>query len=390
MKIINNIKKFYWFSFLREWIFWVPVVVLFWQANGLSLTEIMVLQSLFAISIVLLEIPTGVVADKVGRKQSLVLGSFFLIIGFTTYFLGYNFWQFFGAEFILAIGAGFISGADSAFVYDSLKQTKKERDFKRVWGNSNSFGYFAAAITSIIGGFIAVYSLRLTWVPSIFGMVILFFVALSFTEPKHYKRVAQEKSYLQHTKESFKEAFTNKNLLFLLLFSSLLFVVSRTSLWFYQPYMNQSGLPLAYFGIVWASFSIFAISGSKSANRLENKLGERWSLWFIIIAMFLSLVFMSYWFAIFGIVFIFLQQFVRGFSHPILQDYTHKHLNSEKRATLLSIQNMSGSLMFAVLAPLYGFFADKYSLSTALLIISISSFVAFSLLMLWNRRRNNK
>jgi len=390
MKNVSNIKKFYWFSFFSEWVFWVPVIVLFWQANGLSLTEIMILQSLFAISLVLLEVPTGIVADRVGRKQSLVWGSLFVVIGFTAYFLGHNFWQFFGAEFILAIGGSFISGANSAFVYDSLKQAKKENNFKQVWGNSKSLGYLAAAITGILGGFIAVYSLRLTWVPSIFGMIILFFVALSFTEPKHYKRVAKSKSYLQHTKESFKEAFTNKNLLFLLLFNSILTLVARVSLWFYQPYMNQSGLPLVYFGVVWASFNIFAIVGSKSADKLENKLGERWSLWFMIIAMFLSLVFMSYWFALFGIVFIFLQQFVRGFSPPVLQDYTHKHLTSEKRATLLSIQNMAGSLVFAIFAPIYGYIADKYSLGTALLIVGASTFVGFSFLMLWNRKRLKK
>lgn len=383
-----NIKKFYWFSFLSEWVFWVPVIVLFWQANGLSLTEIMILQSLFAISIVLLEVPTGVVADKVGRKQSLVWGSLFMVIGFTTYFLGHSFWQFVGAEFILAIGGSFISGANSAFVYDSLKQTKEEKNFKKVWGNAKSLGYLAAAITSILGGFIAIYSLRLTWVPSILGMIILFFVALSFREPRHYKRVAQSKSYLRHTRESFKEVFANKNLFFLLLFYSILTVVARVSLWFYQPYMSQSGLPIAYFGVIWASFNVFAIWGSSSANKLENKLGERWSLWFMIIGMFLSLVFMSYWFALFGVVFIFLQQFIRGFSSPVLQDYTHKHLSSEKRATLLSIQNMAASLMFAILAPLYGFFADRYSLSAALLIVAISSFMAFSLLMIWNKKRN--
>ena len=349
--------------------------------------EIMVLQSLYAISVVLLEVPTGVVADKVGRKQSLALGSIFVIFGFIAYFLGYNFWQFFGAEFLLAVGTGFMSGADSAFVFDSLKQDKKESNFKRVWGSAKSWGYFAAAITSILGGFIATYSLRLTWLPTIFGMVILFFVTLSFTEPKHYKKVAQTQSYLQHTWESIKESFTNKNLLFLLLFYSILTLFARVSLWFYQPYMNESGLPLVYFGIVWASFKIFAIGGSKSANRLEGWLGERGSLWFMIIAMFLSLIFMSYWFAIFGMAFIFLQQFVRGFSPPVLQDYTHKHLSSEKRATLLSVQSMVANLLFAVLAPVYGFLADKFSLSTALLIAGISCLAAFSVLMLWGRMR---
>ncbi len=161
------------------------------------------------------------------------------------------------------------------------------------------------------------------------------------------------------------------------------------ALWFYQPYMNQSGLKIAYFGLVWASFSVFAITGSKYAHKIEEKLKEKLSLWLIVLANVLSLIFMSYWFVIFGFIFIFMQQFIRGFANPVLQDYTNKHLSSEKRATLLSIQNLSGKLMFTIFGPLFGYFADKFSLSTTLLITGISFLFAFSLLMFWGKNGRN-
>jgi len=384
-KIKDNIKKFYWFSFFREWMFIIPVIVLFWQQNGLSLTEIMILQALFAIAIVLFEVPTGVVADRVGRKQSMVIGAFIMFIASVIYGLGFNFWQFLVAESTWALGTSFISGANSAFVYDSLKQEKKEKKFKKVWGHGKAVGYFAAGASAIIGGFIADYSLRLNWLFVAIGIFLMFLVALSFKEPKHSKKV-EKKSYWNHIIESFKEAVTNKNILFLVLFFSLLSAGGRVSLWFYQPYMNQSGLPIIYFGIVWASMNIFAITGSKSADKVESWLGEKGSLWLMILLLTLSLVFMSQFFIVLGFIFIFLQQFGRGFYPPIIQDYTNRHLSSKKRATLLSIQNFSASLLFAVVAPLYGYFADRFSLSTALLIVAISFFIAFSLLMWWNRK----
>jgi len=388
-KILSNVKKFYWFSFFSEWVFWIPVVVLFWQKNGLNLTQIMVLQAIFALAVVILEVPTGVVADRLGRKKSLLLGAAFRITGFTAYALGFNFGQFMVAEIILAFGASFISGADTAFLYDSLKQVNKESQFKKVRGHSNSLGYLAAALTSMAGGFIAVYSLRLTWWFSVVGMICLFLVALTFVEAKHSDEPAVKDGYLKHLADCFKESLHNKNFLFLLLFYSILTLFARVSLWFYQPYMKLSGLDIVYFGIVWASFNLFAISGGKAADRIERYLGERRSLWLIVMIIPLSLVFMSQWFVIWGLIFIFLQQFVRGFAAPVLEDFTHHHLSTAKRATLMSIRNMAGSLVFAILGPAFGYLADTYSLSTALAVAGVSCFILFAALLIWNRYRDN-
>ncbi len=389
MKLISNIKKFYAFSFFSDLLFIMPVIVLFWQQNGLSLTQIMFLQSIFAIAIVLFEVPTGVIADKYGRKHSISIGTIILIVGVGIYSLGFSFWQFALAEIVWALGLTFVSGTDSALVYETLKQSKKEKDFKKVWGNTKSFNYLATGTAAIIGGFVATYSLRANWYLEILTLTFALLLVLSFKEPKHYK-IVEEKNYWKHTKESFKEAFTKKPLLFLVLFHALLATISRIGLWFYQPYMESSGLPLASFGIIWAAFTIFAISGSKLSHRLESKLSARWSLWFIILMMTLSMIFMSYWFALFGILFIFSQQFIRGFSPPVLQDYTNKILTPERRATLLSIQSLAGSLTFAVIGPIFGFIGDTYSLSTALLVSGISFLIAFSILMLWGRRINKK
>ena len=385
-QLLKNTRKYYLLHFFRECQFIIPVIVLFWQANGLSLFQIMLLQAIFAIGIVIFEVPTGSYADKVGRKQSIALGALILFIGAIVYSLGINFWHFVIAELVWALGTCYMSGANSALIYESLKQNKKENDFKRIWGNIQSFGYLAAGTTGIIGGIIAAHSLRLNWVLVSIFMFFMFVVALSLEEPKHIKKV-EEKSYWKHIVESFKEAITNKNLLFLLLFFSLLQTISRISLWFYQPYMQQSGLNIVYFGIVWASFNVFAISGSKSAHKVEAWLGERWSLWLMISFYTLSCIFMGLWSITLGFVFIFMQQFIRGFNNPILQDYTNKHLNQEKRTTLISIQSLAGSLMFVILGPIYGWMADKFLLSRTLLFTGISFFIAFSLLMVWNRWR---
>jgi MFS family permease len=195
---------------------------------------------------------------------------------------------------------------------------------------------------------------------------------------------------LKHTLESFKKVGTNKNLLFLVLFHATLAVVLKISLWFYQPYMLKAGIPMLYFGIAWASLNIFSIAGSKLAHRVEGFLGVNRSLWLIILLSTLSLAFMSYWIVLFGMIFIFAQQFARGFAPPVVLDYTNKHLSSEKRATLLSIQSFAGGLSFAIFAPLYGWIADAYSLSTALIATAASFLVIFIILMIWKKTLDKK
>lgn len=79
-KLKSNIWKFYLFDIFAAMIFAVPIIVLFWQDNGLSLTQVMILQSIFSLMIVILEIPTGYFADIYGRKNVLFLSGLFRII----------------------------------------------------------------------------------------------------------------------------------------------------------------------------------------------------------------------------------------------------------------------------------------------------------------------
>ena len=122
----DNIWKLKAMYFLSNLVFPIPVVVLFWMANGLNLTEVMILQSVFSIIIVVLELPTGYFADLYGRKTSLVIGSLTLFFGIIIYSFGHNFFQFLIAEILWGISASFLSGANLALLYDTLKNLGKD------------------------------------------------------------------------------------------------------------------------------------------------------------------------------------------------------------------------------------------------------------------------
>ena len=104
----------------------MPIVVIFFQSHGLSMKEVFLLQSVYSIAIVILEIPSGYLADVIGRKNSITIGTVLGFIGFSIYIFTGDFWGFLVAEIIMGFGQSMISGADSAILYDTLLEAKEE------------------------------------------------------------------------------------------------------------------------------------------------------------------------------------------------------------------------------------------------------------------------
>jgi MFS family permease len=134
------------------------VITIFWKDQiGLSLADIMTLQAIFGATIVLLEFPSGYVADRMGYRRSLLAGAVFWIFGWTAYALGETFWMMALAEVILGIGLAFTSGADSALLFVSLKQTGEVTRYPHWEGRVRAAAQVSEALSSAAGGWL--YSL---------------------------------------------------------------------------------------------------------------------------------------------------------------------------------------------------------------------------------------
>ncbi len=127
-----NIRKMYLFKFFIFLHFIGGVLVPFFLTWGkISFTQIMILQSVFMISMFLLEIPTGAIADYLGRKTSLIIGAIINIIAVFVYTSYPNFYVFLVGEFLWAMTWALLSGADQALVYDSLKKIKQKKNQRK-------------------------------------------------------------------------------------------------------------------------------------------------------------------------------------------------------------------------------------------------------------------
>lgn len=374
-KLESNLWKIYLVMMLRNLVFFVPVCVLFWQDNGLNMTQIMILQSLYAIGTVVLEIPTGYIADIYGRKKSLIYSAIAFFVAISIYSVGTNFWIFLLGELVFAVAASLISGANEAFVYDTLIDLKREEEYKKIWGHAIFLSMIAIAVANIAGGFIGQWNLRATFYLMLPFLALMIPVSLTLNEPKRHKLIF-EKNYVHELFKIIKFAlFENRKLKWLIIYGGIAFGFNQAILWFYQPYFSLSGLDIVHFGFVFASFQIVAAIFSKYAHKIEEKIGEKYSLFMFFFFIAGSYILMSnfiYWFSfIFG----FLNQFIRGFSKVVMADYINKLTKSNIRATVLSIYNMFKQLAYALIIPIAGYIADVYSLLQALTVLGITTFV---------------
>ena len=380
-KLKNNIKKFYLYKIFAGMFFSVPIMVLFWQDNGLSLTQVMLLQSIFALLTVILEIPSGYFADIYGRKQTLIIAGIMGLFAMVAYSLGHNFLHFLIAEIFFALNVSFTSGTTSAFMFDTLQNLGEEKQYKKIWGNALFYGMIALAFSNSLGGFIAKFNLRYTFYASIPFFTIIIPLLFTIHEPQRNKIII-EKGYTKELLGILKiSLIQNKKLRWIIIYSGVIYAFNQSALWLYQPYFIVSGLDIAYFGIVFASFQIVAAFSSKYAHKIEQKLGQKYSLVMLTFLVAGSYILMSNFIFLFSFTFCFIQQFVRGFKNAAVTDYINQLTTSSMRATVLSAESFIGRLIYAVIIPIFGWVADIYSIEQALTIMGLTTIISGTVIL---------
>jgi MFS family permease len=385
-KLEHNITKLYILVVLRWLLFIMPIIVLFFYENGLNQTEIMILQSIFSIGIVVFEIPSGYFSDVFGRKYTLVIGSIISTIAFAIYSFTSGFWGFLVAELVLGLGASFISGTDSAMIYDSLIQAGRENEYAKIEGRRTSAANFSETSASIVGGLLATVSLRLPFYVELIVMSLTIPLAMSLVEPERHKfdnSKGNIKGILSIVRFAIHEHAEVKWLIF---YSSVIGSSTLTMVWFIQPYLDFVGLPVAYFGVVWAALNFSVGLFSMFAYRIERVLGQSKTLLLLmplaVFAYILSGLVQTLW--VIAIFFIF--YFVRGLHGPMLKEYINRLISSDKRATVLSVKNMFGLLFFTFIGPFVGWMKDAYSFKQAFFLAAGIFFVTGGISILFLKK----
>lgn len=362
----QNITKAYITKALQSsWVI-IATTLLFYKSNGLTLKDLFVLKASLSVTVLFLELPSGYFADVVGRKLSLIMANFIFCISVLITGTGSEFYQFLVGEMLLGLAVCLISGADTALVYESLKELDKEHEFQKVEARLQSIGGYSEACGGLIGSFLASFNLSYPYFFQFFLMAIAFLIALGFKEPHRLEKGLTEKNKFLEIVSVFKySVFQKKDLSKLIITGAFLGTSTFFAVWYAQGYMDFINLNTAYYGIVWAVLHII-LGISSGFSKIFFGLNNNYKTYFIFaVLLFLAYLGLSLSSGIFGLMFIVLCYIVRGLRMPLHNTHLHTLSDSKIRASIFSVQSLIFRILFISLSPMLGYIADFYSLQMA-------------------------
>lgn len=357
----------------------MPIVVLYYLDNGLTIFQIMLLQSIHSITVTILEIPSGYLSDRLGRRPTIILAMLLNFFGVILLALGADFYSFSLSVIVFGIGNSFLSGTDSALLYESLVASGRSNDYLKLEGRMYSISTFSEAIGALCGGYVALY---LGYQATVNYQIILaavgFFFAFLLIETTREK--LDELSEWERIKSILSTTFRkNKRLRSAVFLSSFMGVSTLTMAWFAQPYLEFRGFKDDQIGLFWAFFNLTVALFSFLAYRVQEVVPRFPLILFSILGIFIGYLGLGFGNTLIGLSTMWLIYVVRGVATPVMKDLVNQLAPSDTRATVLSIRGFIIRLLFALFAPFLGWYTDTFSLQDAFIVAAFSFFSILSL-----------
>jgi MFS family permease len=359
--------------FLKDLSFFSAVMVPFFTDwGGLQLFHIQLIQSWFAFWCFVMEVPTGVIADHFGRKHSIVLGALLVSLAAVLYGSIPHLAVFLVAEFIWGTSIALISGADNAWLFDTLKEQKLTHQSEQYFGREQSFKYLGMLVAAPLGGIIAkLFALNFPMLFSAIPFFLASLVALTLKEPQRSSSQSQSPHYLKIAKDGLLFLKNHRHLKKIAFDAALVSSVAYFVLWFHQPVLMELNLPIIYFGLFTSVMLISEIVISGNFTFFEKKFkfisypklsAILTTLGFLIVGLFPHLIT--------ALLFVILAGGFGMTRFAYLTAQMNRYIPSDKRATINSSISMLRRLALVIVNPLMGMSADR-SLRTTLVILGL-------------------
>ncbi len=373
MGYLVNVKKLYFMSFFQGLIPAYVIERLFWQGRGMSVKDVVYCEIIYALTIILLEVPSGILSDKFGRKKMIYLSSLFDAFEFILLFYAHSFPLFALTMLFTGTGAAFESGSRNALLYDSLLHHKNEDVYEKIQGRMSAANFCGLLLSAGSGSLLSSYvSLDINYIVSFLSKTAVFFISLTLKEPPLLTKTENSaKSFLKFAFEAVK-IFREKPVLLSCTVTAA--IIGGTVNYldeFWQLLAEKWGVPVILFGALTIAMGIFRVPGEVFAYKLKNRMNLKTLLIAIIL---LSAVLYTLIYLVqnpFSIIFMALILLMSGISEPLISGCIHANTDSAHRATVESMSSLVLRLATMLIGLGFGFISDRFSIYTGFAYLAI-------------------
>lgn len=360
MRMPPNIYKYYFVGFARSFIPAYVVERLYWSQRGMTVKMVIYTEIIYAVTLLLFELPTGYFADRCGRKRSLVLSEALACFEFLILVFAHHFWQFALMVVIAAISQSFSSGAKNALLYDSLLSAGMEQDYERALVRLNVVDLAATILAAIGGGLLASrFGYLCNYYISEGATLVSLLFTLTLTEPPvQLPQDEAPRPSWGDVRRTIIHLIQHQRAMLPVLTAGM---VSGAAIGlvdeFWQLVLQAQGVSVKIFGFYSAALFLFRIPGNLIASTLTGKVRYRIILptvCTIIAVNFLGLALARNMTGLLAML------FIGTFSaamEPLTTGYLHHRVDSSVRATIDSLQSFGLNVVLAVMGLGFGLFS---------------------------------
>lgn len=375
-KLKNNIINIQLYYFFRSFIFAYVIERLFWRSRGISIAETVYIEIIYAAVIILMEVPTGMLADRFTRKHIILAGSLLTFIGSVWLLSAYGFIEFALIIVLAGISGALTSGSNSAILYDSLKEIGEESTFEKYLARIKALRYGSGLIAALIGSFVASrFGLLIPYQMSVFSCLMMVVLNLLLVEPKK----GESEDHLS-LKEIFRDA---KNVLLKNNFLKYVMVTGATIGGiviyvdeFWQNYMDAISVPVVFFGLISGAMSIVVLIASGRVTsileyiRKDSLKKKRMynTLLSVSVMCFIGLFIVRH---PLGLLLILVPIYSEALLDTLILGDIHHAVESEFRATMESIHSMMASMASVLFGLVFAFGSEQMGIFGGFLSVGI-------------------
>ncbi|APE42126.1 hypothetical protein BOO69_00920 [Sulfitobacter alexandrii] len=347
----RNVALYPWFKFCQNLLFWQAIWFLYFQAE-LSAAQALALYAVYDVATTLLEVPSGYLSDRLGRRRTLQAASVMGAAGAGLIAAGNGFVIFALGQVCLGAAASFASGTENALLYESLRAAGRESEIERQETRGWRYTLVALALSAFTGGAMGLVSYPLAFAAAAVAMVAALVIASRFEEPPH--EVSETGQGIAAQGRFVRSAIRRPVLAWLFGLSVLMYGFSHVPFVFGQPFIAEALGRIGWradaalvSGGVSALMMLVSVGATVMAVVLRRRMGLP-AMLMLAFAMQIGLIaVLAITNSVVAIVFLFLRMVPDSFSRPFIVARMQPLLDDGGRATFLSLQSFAGRLLFA-------------------------------------------